>query len=138
MSIPVCVVGDSHLGLALASHLSVEYDVTLITETQNAANEIETTQRHPHFAHTFDLSERLRATADAAQVAKLAELIVLAVPISRLRDRLAALDGYIQDGAIVVNTISEIEFETGMTVCQVLEDLLPQTVAGRIVHLSGP
>jgi glycerol-3-phosphate dehydrogenase (NAD(P)+) len=45
---------------------------------------------------------------------------------------------YLAEGAILVSAVKGIEYETGMTMHRVLEDVLPESHHPRIVCLSGP
>ena len=67
-----------------------------------------------------------------------AELVVIAVPSHSVRDVLGEAVSWIEPGAVVLSCAKGIEFETGLLMHQVLEEVLPIDHQPRIASLSGP
>ena len=64
--------------------------------------------------------------------------MVIAVPSHSLREVMLAAAPHLAPETILVSAVKGIEFETGMTMHQVLEDVLPAHHHARITCLSGP
>jgi glycerol-3-phosphate dehydrogenase (NAD(P)+) len=80
----------------------------------------------------------VRATSDLREALHDRELVICAVPSHGLRDVMVQAAPYLAPEALIVSTVKGIEFSTGMTMHQVLEDVLAPVHHARIVCLSGP
>ncbi len=138
MGIPVGVLGGGSFGTCLAILCAQHGDVTLWTRHDDVAESIHTHRRNPRHLRDAEIPENVHATTDLAAAVKDRELLVCAVPSHALRDVMTRAVPHLADGAIVLSAVKGIECETGMTMHQVLEDVLPRTHHARIAVLSGP
>ncbi|MDP6978782.1 MAG: NAD(P)H-dependent glycerol-3-phosphate dehydrogenase [Myxococcota bacterium] len=138
MGIPVGVLGGGSFGTCLALLCAQHGDVTLWTRHEDVVESIHTHHRNPRHLREAEIPENVRATTDLAAAVKDKELLVCAVPSHALRDVMARAVPHLAEGAIVLSAVKGIECETGMTMHQVLEDVLPRTHHARIAVLSGP
>lgn len=138
MAIPVGVLGGGSFGTCLAILCAQHGDVTLWSRHEDVADTINTEHRNPRYLRDAEIAPNVCASTDLASVVANKELIVCAVPSHALRDVMAKAVPHLADGAIVVSAVKGIETETGMTMHQVLEDVLPRAHHARIVCLSGP
>jgi len=138
MAIPVGVLGGGSFGTCLAILCAQHGDVTLWTRHEEVAGSINRDHRNPRHLRDAEIPPNVRATSDLDDAVAKKELIVCAVPSHALRDVMAKAVPHLADGAIVLSAVKGIETETGMTMHQVLEDVLPRAHHTRIVCLSGP
>ena len=115
-----------------------EGDVTLWSRSSETAEVINRERRNPRYLSEFSLPDAIVATADLREAVTGRELVICAVPSHSLRDVMTAAAPHLEPGAVVVSAVKGIEFETGMTMHQVLEDVLEEEQHRRIVCLSGP
>jgi glycerol-3-phosphate dehydrogenase (NAD(P)+) len=115
-----------------------ENDVALWARDQAVVDSITNEHRNPRYLSDYTLPDVVRATSDLEQALAGRELIIIAVPSHSLRSVMTRAAPFIEDGAILVSTVKGIEYETGMTMHQVLEDILPPQHHPRITCLSGP
>jgi glycerol-3-phosphate dehydrogenase (NAD(P)+) len=138
MGVPVCVVGAGSFGTCLAIHCGQKNDVLLWARTPETAALINRNHRNPRYLRDIEIPESVRATCDLEEALRDRELVICAVPSHGLRKVMSEAAPYLTEGAILVSTVKGIEFDTGMTMHQVLEDVLPAAHHPRIVVLSGP
>jgi glycerol-3-phosphate dehydrogenase (NAD(P)+) len=115
-----------------------EHDVKLWSRNEEVATAINRDHRNPRYLSDFELPERIEATTELAEALAGAELVIVAVPSHSLREVMTVAGPLIEPGAIVVSAVKGIEFETGLTMHGVLEDILDEEHHPRIVALSGP
>ena len=138
MRTPVAVIGAGSFGTCLAMLCARESEVTLWARDPALAEAIGRDRRNPRHLSEFALPDRIHATSDLREAVEGREIVVIAVPSHGLRDVMSRAAPYISPGAILVSAVKGIEFETGMTMHQVLEDILAEVHHPRIVCLSGP
>lgn len=138
MSNRVAVIGAGSFGTCLAMLCARERDVALFARNSAVAEEINRDRRNPDYLTDIELPERVRATTDLADALENAELVVCAVPSHALREVMARAAPHLEPGAVIVSTVKGIEHETGMTMHQVLGDVLDPDHHARVVCLSGP
>ena len=129
----ITVLGAGAWGTALARILArQQHHVTLwdfFPETVETINRAHCNERYlPGIA----LPESLRGEADAAKAVLGAEIVVVASVSKGFRNVAKALGAF--DG-IVVSVTKGIEFETGMTMTDILAENSPKS---RVVAMSGP
>jgi glycerol-3-phosphate dehydrogenase (NAD(P)+) len=115
-----------------------ENPVRLWCRSPEAATYINAHHRNPRYLPDFDLPESILATGSLEEALDGAELVIIAIPSQSLRPVMAKAAPFIAPGAILCSTVKGIEYETGMTMHQLLEDVLPEEHHPRIVSLSGP
>jgi glycerol-3-phosphate dehydrogenase (NAD(P)+) len=113
-------------------------DVSLWARSADVALQINTERRNPNYLSEFEVPERVRATADLADALDGAELVICAVPSHSLREVMQRAAPHLDDGAVIISTVKGIEHDTGMTMHQVLGDVLDPQHHARVVCLSGP
>ena len=138
MSTPIAVLGAGSFGTCLAMLSAREHDVKIWSRSEEVAISINRDHRNPRYLGDFDLPERIEATTDLGEALAGAELVIVAVPSHSLREVMTEAGPLIEPGAIVVSAVKGIEFETGLTMHGVLEDILDEEHHPRIVALSGP
>lgn len=138
MSTPTVVLGAGSFGTCLAMLCAREHDVRLWSRREDVAEAINRDHRNPRYLSQFEIPARVEATSDLREALAGRELVIIAVPSTSLRDVMTAAGPFIEPGAIVVSAVKGIEFETGLTMHGVLEDVLDPTHHPRLVALSGP
>ncbi len=112
--------------------------VRLWTRNPSVADWIERKRNNPRHLSDIHLADNVQATADLKAAVQGAELVVIAVPSHSVRDVLGEAVRWIEPGAVVLCCAKGIEFETGLLMHQVLEEVLPIDHQPRIASLSGP
>jgi hypothetical protein len=119
----------------LAAH---EHDVKLWTRRTEVAEAINRHRHNPGHLSEFELPERIEATTELGEALAGRELVIIAVPSQALREVMTLAGPHIAPGAIIVSAVKGIEYETGLTMHGVLEDVLDAEHHPRLVALSGP
>jgi glycerol-3-phosphate dehydrogenase (NAD(P)+) len=135
---PVTVVGAGSFGTSLALVCAQQSDVTLWARDSAVAEAIERDRHNPRYLRDFPLPDGVRATASLEEALRDAELVIFAVPSHGLREVMSAAAPHLSHEAILVSTVKGIEYETGMLMHQVIEDVLHEEHHPRVVALSGP
>ena len=138
MRTPTAVLGAGSFGTCLAMLGAREHDVKLWARSEGTVEAINRDRHNPRYLSEFELPERIEATTDLREALAGRELVILAVPSHSLRAVMQEAGPYIEPGAIVVSAVKGIEYETGLTMHGVLEDVLDPEHHPRIVALSGP
>ena len=138
MSQPVAVVGAGSFGTCLAMLCARENDVLLWARDPEVADTINREHRNPRYLSEAALPEALRATTDLEEALSGRELVICAVPSHAVREVMSKAAPKLGTDPIIVSAVKGIELETGMTMHQVLEDVLSPHHHPRIVCLSGP
>ena len=138
MPTPVAVLGGGSFGTCLAVLASREHDVVLWARDAQVVDGVNREHRNPRYLRDIALPMTLRATAHLEEALRGRELVIVSVPSQALRPVLAQAIPFLAPGAVLVATMKGIETETGMTMNQVFEDVLPAEFHPRVVYLSGP
>lgn len=138
MSIPVGVLGSGSFGTCLAILCARHGDVTLWSRNPATADAINAQHRNPDHLSDAEVPDVVRATCDLKEAVADKELVICAVPSHAVREVMQRAAPHLAEGTILVSAVKGIEYETGMTMHQVLCDLLPHEHHARIVCLSGP
>lgn len=129
----ITVLGAGAWGTALARMLAVrQHAVTLWDFFPETVAAIRSTGRNERYLPGIELPAGLQAEADAAVAVKAAELVVVASVSKGFRNATQCLGSF---GGVVVSVTKGIEFETGNTMSDILEENAPQA---RVVAMSGP
>ncbi|MBE0541323.1 MAG: NAD(P)-dependent glycerol-3-phosphate dehydrogenase [Verrucomicrobia bacterium] len=129
----ITVLGAGAWGTALARMLAARnHAVTLWDYFPETVAAIRQTGRNERYLPGVELPAGLQAEADAAVAVKAAELVVVASVSKGFRNATQCLGSF---GGVVVSVTKGIEFETGNTMSDILEENAPQA---RIVAMSGP
>lgn len=138
MSTPTAVLGAGSFGTCLAMLSAREHDVKIWSRRADVAEAINRDHRNPRYLSDHPLPPSIEATTDLREALAGRELVILAVPSHSLRDVMTTAGPYIEPGAIIVSAVKGIEFETGLTMHGVLEEVLDPQHHPRLVALSGP
>lgn len=114
------------------------HEVVLWARSEEVVRGINEEHRNPRYLNDIDLPPEIRATTDLGEALLGRELVIVAVPSHATRTILAEALPHLDPGAVLVATMKGIEIETGFTMNQVFEDVLPEPFHERIVYLSGP
>jgi glycerol-3-phosphate dehydrogenase (NAD(P)+) len=129
----ITVLGAGAWGTALARTLAIRgHNVVLWDFFPETVELILKTGRNERYLPGIELPPRLRAEADVAAALSGAELVVVAAISKGFRNVTRALADY---PGIAVSVTKGIEFETGLTMTDILRENSPRA---RIVAMSGP
>lgn len=132
----VAVLGAGSWGTTLANLLACKGDdVRLWAFEPDVADAINRTHENPVFLAGVGLAPGLRATGDAAEAVKGAEVVVSAPPSHAVRAVVTPLAGAVRDGTLVVSATKGIETDTLALMSQVFGECWPHV---RYAVLSGP
>ena len=138
MAQPIAVIGAGSFGTCLAMLCARENDVVLWARDPDVADAINREHRNPRYLSETPLPEAVRATTDIEETVRDSEMVVCAVPSHAVREVMLRAAPSLPPESVLVSAVKGIEYETGMTMHQVLEDVLPEVHHPRIVSLSGP
>lgn len=129
----ITVIGAGAWGTALARLLCLgQQQVTLWGHKSEWLEEVRSAGRNERFLPGIALPRELRFETDLGQAIAGAECVVVAVPSQPFR----SVTRHLKDHAgMVVSVTKGIEYETGFTMCGILEENAPHAKA---VALSGP
>lgn len=133
----IAVVGAGSWGTALSQSLTAAgCGVRLWARDPGVAAALRTTRRHPWALPGIDLHPLVQVEDRLERAVKDAAVVFLAVPSQGMREMGAAVAPWVTD-MIVVSAAKGFELETGLTMTDVLGEMLSGTGA-RIAALSGP
>jgi glycerol-3-phosphate dehydrogenase (NAD(P)+) len=138
MSIPVGVLGSGSFGTCLAILCARHGDVTLWSRNQGVIDAINAGHRNPNHLREVEIPDPVIATGDIERTVANKELVICAVPSHAVREVMRRAAPFLSEGSILVSAVKGIEYETGMTMHQVIRDVLPEKHHARITCLSGP
>ncbi len=134
----IAVMGAGSWGTAFATMcVDAGEDVTVWARRAEIAEFIAGEHRNPDYLGDVVLADSLRATADAEEALRGAEVVVLAVPSHALRASLDAWSDVFPRDATAVSLIKGIEVETRMRASQVIRGVLGLPYS-HVVVVSGP
>jgi len=84
------------------------------------------------------LDPRVVPTSSILEASKTKDLIVSVVPSQFVRSQITEIAHHVKETAIVLSASKGIETDTLTLMSQVLEDVLPSSLYGRLAFLSGP
>ena len=126
MSIPVGVLGSGSFGTCLAILCARHGDVTLWSRNEGVVDAINARHRNPNHLRDVDIPDAVIATGDIERVVANKELVICAVPSHAVREVMQRAAPFLSEGSILVSAVKGIEYETGMTMHQVIRDVLPE------------
>ncbi len=138
MASPVTVLGAGSFGTCLAMLCSRERDVMLWARDAEVAEAINRERRNPRYLRDVEVPAAVRATGDLAEALDGSDLVICAVPSHALRGVLVRSAPHLAHDAVLVSAVKGIEIETGLTMHQVMGEVLAPEHHGRVVCLSGP
>jgi glycerol-3-phosphate dehydrogenase (NAD(P)+) len=139
MGVRVGVLGAGSFGSCLAILCAERgHDVAIWARDPALAEALARERRNPRYLKEIEFPSAIRPTADLAEALGDRELVILAVPSHAVRDVAARAAGVLPAEAILVSTVKGIELDTGKTMDEVLEEVLPAVHHPRLTYLSGP
>jgi glycerol-3-phosphate dehydrogenase (NAD(P)+) len=129
----ICILGAGAWGTALARLLHQgQHTLTLWSNLPDHLEEMRATGRNDRFFPGFEVAREWRLESDPARAVAGSDCVVVAVPSSAFREVTRCLSDFV---GIVVTVTKGIEYETGQTMCGILEVNAPNA---RVTALSGP
>lgn len=129
----VGVLGAGAWGTALALVLQRRlHDVTLWGHDAEHLEDIRRSARNDRYLPGIDLPREWVCEPDMGKAIAGCDAVVVAIPSKAVRSATTALADF---GGVVVSVTKGIEFDTGLTMCGVLEAMAPRA---RVAALSGP
>jgi len=132
----VGVIGAGSWGTALAVLLHKNgHEVTVWSKFQAEIDMLNTEREHKDKLAGVKLPEDMIFTTDLESSIKGMDLLVLAVPSPFTRSTSKLMSEYVEKDQIIVNVAKGIEENTVMTLSQIIEEEIPQSV---VAVLCGP
>jgi glycerol-3-phosphate dehydrogenase (NAD(P)+) len=139
MSLQVGVIGAGAWGTALANLLAENgHEVTVWAFEPEVADEINQHHENRTFFPGFELPANLKATNSLEECLVDRGLVLSVVPSHAVRTVLKQAVDHLPEGVPLVSCSKGIENDTLMTMCEVLEDVLPIVYHPMLSFLSGP
>lgn len=133
------VIGAGAWGTALAKHLAEKgLNVRLWAYEQEVVNAINTTHENSIFLTGVALPRTLVATSSLADAVEGCDGILFVVPSHVTRPVLHMLAPCLSVPVPLISATKGIEEETSKLMTQVMDEVLPPTMAPMIMALSGP
>src|SRR5678815_1402656 len=132
----IAVLGAGSWGTTLADLLAKKgQEVCLWAYEPDVVEAVNSSHLNPIFLANSPLAPSLRATGDAAEAVKGAELILSVAPSHALRSVLRRVQDAVPFGTIIVSATKGLETDTLALMSDVIAAELPQA---RLAVLSGP
>jgi len=133
------VIGGGSWGTTLANLLAGKgYNTTLWVYERDLCGEINERRENSVYLPGFRLSGNLHATNDIEEAIRGSGLVVWVPPSHVARRLLTDARPFISSDAVMVSATKGIEEDTLKTNSEVIEELLPPAISGKVVYLSGP
>ncbi len=135
----VGIVGTTSWGTTLGIVLARNgVDVTLWARTETEASRLRQDGQNTRFVPGVDFPSSMSVTASADEALGGAELVIIAVPSSTIRDNAVKVRDSLPASAVVVSATKGLEVGTGKRISQVLAEELPASHGSGVCALSGP
>lgn len=132
----ISIVGAGSWGIAIALLLNNNgHKVTVWSVLKDEIAMLNEEREHKKCLPGIKLPEEITFSNDLEMTLKNPDLVVLAVASPYTRSTANKMAPFVRDGQIIVNVGKGIEESTLMTLCQVIEDEIPQA---NVAVLSGP
>ncbi len=129
----VSILGSGAFGTALAISLAGNGPVTLWSRNGDEAEQMQQTRENAHRLPAVALPSNVSVTAEIGQATQ-SEVLLLAVPMQKLRDALA-LHAAQLNGKVLVACCKGIELSTGLGPIALINEAVPNA---RAALLTGP
>ncbi len=139
MSTRIGVVGAGSWGTALANLLAgYGHEVTVWSYEEPVARQIEERHENIDYLPGVALAASLHATSRLGEAVTGADVVVSVSPSQHVRRIMAEAAPALREDVLVVSASKGIETRTGDTMAEVLQEVLPASIAARATFLSGP
>lgn len=135
----ITVFGAGIWGSVIAQHLARKgYNVSLWEYNAQLLNVLKTIGRHPNIPN-FKIHDNIRLTGNVAEAVENTDLIIFVISSKAIRAFCREQLKPLLNGRVVpvVNASKGIEDKTFKTICEIIEEELPQ-LAGHVLAFSGP
>lgn len=123
----VGIIGAGSWGIAIALLLNKNgHNVTIWSVLEDEIRMIQEEREHKKCLPGVKIPEEITVTNDVESTVKNSDMLVLAVASPFTRSTAKIIAPYVKDGQIIINVGKGIEESTLMTLCQVVEDEIPQ------------
>ena len=137
--VAVGVVGATSWGTTLAIIAAREgLDVSLWARTQAEATELRAAGQNKRFLPGAVFPPGLHIEASKDEALGGAELVIIAVPSSSMRENVRAIRDALPSNAVIVSATKGLERGSGKRMSQLLQEELPPALHAGICALSGP
>ena len=132
----VSVLGAGSWGLGLALLLNNNgHNVTVWSVLNNEVVMLQTEREHKRCLPGVRIPDSITISGDTANVINNADVLVLAVASPYTRSTAKLIAPFVKEGQIIVNVAKGVEEHTLLTLCQIVEEEIPQA---KVAVLSGP
>ena len=132
----ISVLGAGGWGLGLAMLLNNNgHNVTVWSVLKDEVEALQRDREHKRCLPGVIIPEKIIISGDTETVIKGADVLVLAVASPYTRSTAKLISPYVEQNQIIVNVAKGIEEHTLKTLCQVVEEEIPQA---DVAVLSGP
>ena len=133
------IVGTTSWGTTLAIMLAKRgEDVCLLAQTPQESERLNRERQNAKYAPGQTFPPSLKAMASIEEACHGAEMTIIAVPSSRLRENAKKIKKSLDAATILVSAVKGLEAETGKRMTQLLAEELPSVFKERTCVLSGP
>lgn len=133
-NISVLGAGSWGLGLALLLHNN-GHNVTVWSVLNDEVVMLQTEREHKRCLPGVRIPDSITISGDTANVINNADVLVLAVASPYTRSTAKLIAPFVKEGQIIVNVAKGVEEHTLLTLCQIVEEEIPQA---KVAVLSGP
>lgn len=132
----VSVLGAGSWGLGLALLLNNNgHNVTVWSVLKDEVDMLQTEREHKRCLPGVRIPDSITISGDTANVINNADVLVLAVASPYTRSTAKLIAPFVKEGQIIVNVAKGVEEHTLLTLCQIVEEEIPQA---KVAVLSGP
>ncbi len=135
----MAVIGAGAFGTAL-SQIMVDSgsEPTLWVREPDLSRTIEETRVNEMFMPGYELPAGITPTSDLEQAVRGKQLVVIAVPTAYLRQVMADAAPHLERDCVLLTVSKGIEVDSGLTMADVLREILPLPLHRNLAFLSGP
>ena len=132
----ISVLGAGSWGLGLALLLNNNgHNVTVWSVFNDEVVMLQTEREHKRCLPGVRIPDSITISGDTANVINNADVLVLAVASPYTRSTAKLIAPFVKEGQIIVNVAKGVEEHTLLTLCQIVEEEIPQA---KVAVLSGP
>jgi glycerol-3-phosphate dehydrogenase (NAD(P)+) len=133
------VIGSGSWGTALAIQLArAGNDVWMWSRSDSAASTLQGERENARYLPGIPFPDNVTCSANMESVLDSAEVVVVVVPSQSVRDVMSDAGPLIDSSAVVCCASKGVENGTLMTMHEVLLEVLPGSLHGRICAMAGP
>lgn len=132
----ISILGAGSWGLGLALLLNNNgHNVTVWSVLNDEVVMLQTEREHKRCLPGVRIPDSITISGDTANVINNADVLVLAVASPYTRSTAKLIAPFVKEGQIIVNVAKGVEEHTLLTLCQIVEEEIPQA---KVAVLSGP